>query len=108
MKIRGLACSRAVSLEGRPAIQSGVNAALIVVDSKSFQFALQVQTIPEEDLIEALTSHGSNEPLDERVRARHEGDGLEFLDLEDPQVRPPAMESEQRGMIGTQVSWQTL
>jgi hypothetical protein len=30
---------------------------LIVADSNSFQFALQVQTIPEEDLIELLASH---------------------------------------------------
>jgi hypothetical protein len=42
------------------------------------------------------------------VRTRHEGHGLEFLDLKDPQVCPPAMEAEQRVMIGTQVSWQTL
>ena len=98
----------AVSLRGRSTIEPRVNASLIVVDRKSFQFALQVQTIPEEDLIEVLTSHGADEPLDEWVRARHEGDGLEFLDLKDPQVRSPAMESEQRVMIGTQVSWETL
>jgi hypothetical protein len=85
-----------------------VNASLIVVDRKSFQFALQVQTIPEEDLIEVLTSHGADEALDEWMRARHEGNGLEFLDLKDPQVRSPAMESEQRVMIGTHVSWETV
>ena len=98
----------AAALRGRSTTEPRVNAPLIVVDGKSFQFALQVQTIPEEDLIKVLTPHSSDEPLDERVRARHEGDGLEFLDLKDPLVRPPAMESEQRVMIGTQVSWETL
>jgi len=61
-----------------------MNAALMVVDGKPVQLALQVQTIPEEDLIEVFTPYGPDEPLDERVRARHEGDGLEFLDLQDP------------------------
>src|SRR3979409_896518 len=58
--------------------------------------------------MEVIASQGADEPLDEWVRARHEGDGLEFLDLKDPQVRSPAMESEQRVMIGTQVSWETV
>jgi hypothetical protein len=33
---------------------------------------------------------------------RHEGDGLEFLDFEDAQIRPPAMKPEQWVMIGTE------
>ena len=82
----------AVALRGRSTTEPRVNASLIVVERKSFQFALQVQTIPEEDLIEVLTSHGADEPLDEWVRARHEGDGLEFLDLKDPQVRSRQVE----------------
>ena len=51
-----------------------MNAPLIVVDRKSFQLALQVHTIPEKDLIEVFASHSPDEPLDERVRARYEGD----------------------------------
>jgi len=72
------------ALRWRSTTKPRVNAPLIVVESKSFQFALHVQTIPEEDLIEVLTSNGSDEPLDERVRARREGDGLELLDLKGP------------------------
>lgn len=39
---------------------------------------------------------------------RGERDGLEFLDLQDPQVRPPAMEPEQRIVIGTRASREPL
>jgi hypothetical protein len=69
-------------------ILRGVNAPLVKVDGKSVQLALQVQTIPEEDLIQNLAPHSPDKPLDEGVwRARHKGDGLVFLDLQDPGLR---------------------
>jgi hypothetical protein len=63
---------------------------------------MEVESIPEEGLVEILAPKGSDQPLDERMRARHEGDGLEFLDFKDSQIRPPAMKPEQRVMIGTE------
>jgi pimeloyl-ACP methyl ester carboxylesterase/quercetin dioxygenase-like cupin family protein len=45
---------------------------------------------------------GSDEPLDERMRARHEGDGLEFLNVENSQIRPPAMKQEERVVVRTE------
>jgi hypothetical protein len=36
------------------------------------------------------------------MRARHKGDRLKFLDVEDAQIRPPAMKAEQWIMIGTE------
>jgi hypothetical protein len=94
LKIRRLACSRAASLDGRPTTQSGVNAPLVVVGGESIQLAMEVESIPEEGLVEILAPKGSDQPLDERMRARHEGDGLEFLDFKDSQIRPPAMKPE--------------
>ena len=93
MKIRRLACSRVTLLEGRPTTQSGVDPPLVVVSGESIQLAMKV-AVPEENLVEILAPKGSDEPLDERMRARHEGDGLEFLDVENSQIRSPAMKPE--------------
>jgi hypothetical protein len=102
LKIRGLARSRAVSLEGRPATEPRVNAPLIVIGGESIQLAMQVEAVPEEGLVEILAPKGSDQPLDERMRARDEGNRLEFLDVEDAQIRPPAMKPEQWVMICTE------
>jgi hypothetical protein len=75
MKTRRLVRSGAASLEGRPASQSGVDASLVVVDGEAIQLAMEVEAVPEENLVEILAPKGSDEPLDERMRARH-GCGL--------------------------------
>ena len=67
-------CARTAALCGRVTTERAMNAPLIVVDGKSFQLPLQVQTIPYKDLIEVLPSHRPDKPLDERVRARNDGD----------------------------------
>ncbi len=59
-----------------------MNAPLVVIDGESIQLAMKVESVPEEGLVEILAPKGSDEPLDERMRARHEGDRLEFLDVE--------------------------
>jgi hypothetical protein len=76
-----------------------VHAPLVVIGGKSIQLAMQVEAVPEEGLVEILAPKGSDQPLDERMRARDEGDRLEFLDVEDAQIRPPAMKPEQWVMI---------
>ena len=63
---------------------------------------MQVEAVPEEALVEILAPKGSDQPLDERMRARHKGNRLKFLDVEDAQIRPPAMKAEQSMMIGTE------
>ena len=95
MKIRRLACSRAASLERCPTSQSSVDAPLVVVGSESIQLAIEVEAVPEEGLVEILAPKGSDQPLDERMRATHEGDGFEFLDFENSEIRSPAMKPEQ-------------
>ena len=84
---RRLGCSCATLLEGRLTIQSGVDASLVVVGGESIQLAMQVETVPEKGLIEVLAPKGSDQALDKRVRTRREGDGLEFLDVENAQIR---------------------
>src|SRR3984893_9690875 len=102
MKIRRLACSRVTLLEGRPTTQSGVDPPLVVVSGESIQLAMKVEAVPEENLDEILASKDSDEVLDERMRARHEGDGLECLDVENSQIRSPAMKPEERVVVGTE------
>jgi hypothetical protein len=82
MKIRRRVYSCAASLEGCSAIQSSVNAPLVVIGGESVQLSMQVETVPEEGLVEILAPKGSDEPLDERMRARHERDRLEFLNVD--------------------------
>ncbi|MDB6090032.1 MAG: hypothetical protein JWN85_2816, partial [Gammaproteobacteria bacterium] len=72
------------------------------IGGESIQLAMQVEAVPEEALVEILAPKGSDQPLDERMRARHKGDRLKFLDVEDAQIRPPAMKAEQWIMIGTE------
>jgi hypothetical protein len=78
MKIRRCGCSCTASLEGRSAIQSSVNASLVVIGGESVQLSMQVETVSEEGLVEILAPKGSDEPLDGRMRARHERDRLQF------------------------------
>jgi len=55
---------------------------------------MQVETVPKEALVEVLAPKGSDESLDERMRARHERNGLEFLDVENSQIRSPTMKAK--------------
>src|SRR5512143_3043646 len=101
MEIRCSACSRAISLNRRPTTESGVNAPAAVIDGESIQLAMQVEAVPEEGAVEVLAPKGSDQPLDERMRPRHEGDRLQFLDVEDSQIPRPAMKPKQGVMIGS-------
>jgi hypothetical protein len=80
-----------------------VDARLIVVASESGELALKIQSVPEPEVVQILSPHGADQPFDERVRAGHEGYGLDFLNFEYPQVRSPAMASEQRIVVRTQM-----
>jgi hypothetical protein len=60
---------------------------------------MQVKFVPEKSLVEVLAPKGSDESLDERMRVRHEGDGLESLDFHGTQICPPAIKPEQGVMI---------
>ena len=83
--------------------ERAVDACLIVVGSESAELALKIQTTPEQDVVQILSPKGADQPFDERVGAGHEGYGLDLLNFEYPQVRSPAMESEQRIVVGTEM-----
>jgi hypothetical protein len=76
-----------------------VDAHVIVVASELAELALKIQTVPEQYVIQILSADSADQPFDERVRAGHEGYGFDFFNLEYPQIRSPAMESEQRIVV---------
>jgi hypothetical protein len=68
-QIRGSGCAHTTALCGRSTTERGVNAPLVKVDGKSVKLALQVQTIPEEDLIQKLAPHGPDKPVIRKNRS---------------------------------------
>jgi hypothetical protein len=67
---------------------------LVVIGGESIQLSTQVETVPEEGLVEILAPKSSDESLDERMRTRHKRDRLQFLDVQNSQIRSPTMKPE--------------
>jgi hypothetical protein len=82
--------------------QSPVRALAVVVAHEVGELSLEICRGPKGRLVENLASDGSDEPLDGRVRQRHVCHGLDLPDLQDPEIRPPTMEAEQRVVVGAQ------
>lgn len=80
----------------------------IVEILKLSEFSPKIRRTPERHLVEILAPERTDEPFDERVGERDIRDGLDFIDLEHPQVRPPAVKFEQRIVIGAEVTRQRL
>ena len=80
-----------------------MDAHFIVVAGKLAELTLKIQTAPEQYVIQLLSADSADQPFDERVRAGHEGYGFDFFNLEYPQIRSPAMESEERIVVRTQM-----
>jgi hypothetical protein len=51
---------------------------------------------------------GPNEPFDERMRPRNPGHRLHCFHVQNPQIGLPAVELEQRIMIGNEPPWQAF
>src|SRR5262245_57594015 len=83
----------------RRTIQGPVNSMLVVVIPKGCELAREVDPVPEKRAIQEFTADGADQSLDERVRDRDIGNGLDLRDLEHAQVGEPTMESEQRVAI---------
>lgn len=66
----------------------------VVLLPESFQFSLQVIGIPEEHVVKEFAAHGSDQSLDERMRQGHVGNGFDLLNLQDAQIRLPAVVPE--------------
>src|SRR6476660_5396309 len=80
-----------------------MNAVPVVVALELEELPLQVSGRPEERPVQALPPNRANEPFNKGMRERRVRHGLDFLHVEDAQVRLPSVELEQPIMIGTQL-----
>jgi len=64
------------------------------------RLSIEVGRIPEECSVEVFAPNGPDQSLDEGMRHRGVRDGLDFLDLEESEVREPSVDAEQGIVIG--------
>jgi hypothetical protein len=74
----------------------------VVIGHELGKLSFKITSVPERYLVQELAADRSDESFDEGVRERHVRHGLDLFDIEDPQVRLPAMKLEQRIVIGAQ------
>ena len=66
-----------------------MGAMMVVIDSEICELSLQVDRIPEEEMVKVFTTNGSDESFNERMRDRCIRYGLNFVYTKNPQVRLP-------------------
>ena len=67
----------------------------IVVVLKRFELSREIRGVPERNLIQIVSTDRTDQALNEWVRQRHQRYGLDFVDVENPQIRLPAMKLAQ-------------
>ena len=72
------------------------------------ELRLQISRSPEEGAVQTFAPNGANQAFNEGVRERHVRHRLDFLHVEDPQIRLPLVESIQRIMVRAQISGPAL
>jgi hypothetical protein len=77
-----------------------VTTILVVIRLVSFQLALQITLAPKECPIEKLSPYRSDQSLNESVRTRRAGNGLDLVNFKYSQVRSPAMKTEYGLVVG--------
>lgn len=88
------------TIGGRDAVGRTVNTIAIVIALEACELPMKVERIPEEQVVEIFAPNGPDQSFNEGMRHRGVRHGFDFLDLEDPKVGEPAVESEQRIVIG--------
>ncbi len=59
-----------------------MGAMLAVVDLEIGELSLQIMGVPEQCVIKKLSANASDQPFDKRMRSRHVGNALDFLDIQ--------------------------
>jgi hypothetical protein len=117
-------CYRVSVGEGqrRAAVQGGVAPCRVVVGLELGKLPLKITTIPEQHMVQAISFRrqssrraacgipgASCRSGARRMGAkRHVRDRFDFVDLQNPQVRPPPVGLEERIVIRTEMSWYAL
>ena len=71
-----------------------VNAIVVVINSELFQLSLQVDCVPDEHVIEKLSSYRPDQPFYEWMGHGYVRNRLDLFDLEYAQVGEPTMEAK--------------
>jgi phosphoglycolate phosphatase-like HAD superfamily hydrolase len=87
----------------RNAVQRRMNPAMIVVITEVPQLPFEISGTPEGNVIQQLSTYGSDQPLDERVRYRHMRYGLDLAHVKNGQTGLPAMKLEQRIVVAIEM-----
>ena len=86
------------------AAQRRMDALLVVIGLEVGELARKVQCIPEKYVIEKLPPDCPDEPFHKGMGRRR----LQFVDLENAQIRLPAMKFEQWVMVGADIARDAL
>ena len=81
-----------------------VAAYLVVGGLEVGKCPFKITGMPEQHRVETFSPRRSDQALHEGVGPGHMRHGLDFVDLQNPQVRCPTMRLEQRIMIGAEMS----
>jgi hypothetical protein len=87
----------------RAAAQSRMRAMTVVVALEIEEFHLQIRCGPEQGAVQTLTTNRFNEPFNEGMGEWQVWDGLDFSDVENPQIGLPLVGAIQGIMIGAEV-----
>jgi len=82
--------------------QRGVRSFAVVVIPEVMQLALEVAAAPERNVVKELATDRADQSLDKGVRQRYVGNALDFYNVENPEIRLPALEFEERIMVAAQ------
>ena len=74
--------------------EKGFPAAVLIRGLEGVEFSFKIQRIPKEDTVEVFTPDRSNQSLNEGMRNGDIRYGLNFPDLENPQVGLPSVITE--------------
>ena len=88
----------------RVALQRRVAAYLVVGGLELGKFSVKITGIPEQYMVEKFSPRRPDQVLHEWVGPGHMRHGLDFVDLQNPQVRRPPVRLEQRIMIGAEMA----
>jgi len=76
-----------------------MNPAVIVVVPEQAQLSFEITGTPEGNVIQQLSTCGSDQSLDERVRQWHVRHGFDLAHIKDAEIGPPALKLKQRIVV---------
>jgi hypothetical protein len=86
----------AIALSRSDSDQSGVAAISVVLTFVAVKLPFKIDLVPKQSLIEIFAPDGPDQSLDESMRAGCAGNGFDLINLKDPKVRQPALNSRSR------------